>query len=142
MKALIRKFFIFILLHAITGSAAMYYSIEYYVIAGTVALWLMFIPTGMLLTRHREDPLTGWRLKLAYAWGVIFLVADVIANYTIMVYMFFELPDNDRKTVTARLKHYIGNQPESWRGKLAIFFCKYLIEPWDYGHCALYRLKH
>lgn len=42
-----------------------------------------------------------------------------------------------RKTFTSRLKHYLRAQPESWRGKLALFMCKYMVEPWDFNHCGL-----
>jgi len=127
----------FIALHALTGGAALYYNIELYVIGGIVLLWLMFIPTGLILTRHRERPLTGLRLWLAYIWGVVFVIADVIVNYTCMTYVFAELPDSDRKTVTERLKHYLRTEPYSWRGKIAVLMCEYLIEPWDFGHCAI-----
>jgi hypothetical protein len=51
--------------------------------------------------------------------------------------VFLELANNDRKTFTARLKHYLRTEPDSWRGKLAYLFCAYLIEPWDVGHCSI-----
>lgn len=139
-RVLTKRFAIFALLHAITGSNAVYFDIEMWVIGSIVALWIMFIPTGMLLTRHRKEPITGWKYVAGVIWGVIFIIVDVIVNYTAMTYVFLELPDNDRKTVTERLKHYIKTEPFSWRGKLAIYICAYLIEPWHFGHCALRRL--
>lgn len=41
------------------------------------------------------------------------------------------------RMLTQRLKKYIKEQPETWRGKVSIFVCKYMIEPWDWNHCGL-----
>ena len=137
MKQQLARFLLFIILHAITGSAALYYDIVLYTVLGMLSLWILFIPTGLILTAHRKQALTGWRLALAKLWGYVFVLIDVLVNYGPMSYVFLQLPDNERKTVTARLKHYLRTEPFSWRGKVSLFMCVYLIEPWDAPHCAL-----
>jgi len=139
MNQLIKRSLLFVFLHVATGSVALYYDIVLYTVLGVLFLWILFIPTGLILTAHRKDPLTGWRLKLATLWGYVFVIIDVLVNYGPMTYVFLQLPDNERKTVTARLKHYLRTEPFSWRGKVAMFMCVYLIEPWDAPHCALHR---
>ncbi len=129
----------FLLLHGATGYVASAYDLWLVIVAGIVGLWLLFIPTGLLLTRHRKKSLTGVRLWLSYLWGIAFVFIDVIVNYTSMTYAFLQLPDENRKTVTARLKHYIHDHPGTVRARLALWMCRYLIEPWDYDHCALSR---
>jgi len=127
----------FFLFHMIVGGTAFNAELIQFTILSTLFLWIAFIPTGILLTEHQKENFTGWRLWLATAWGWVFIIGDVFVNYTAMTYVFSEVPDSDRKTVTARLKHYLKTQPDSWRGKLASYMCKYLIEPWHFGHCGL-----
>ena len=102
----------------------------------TLALWLAFIATVTIV----DDAKTKDDLNLLQKVAVLaFAIFDVVMNYTVFAIWFLELANNDRKTVTARLKYYLKTQPLTWRGKLATFFCKYMIEPWDFGHCAFRR---
>lgn len=106
-------------------------------LVATFILWLLFIPTANIVNRYKENPFNGIMKYLGYAFVTVFLVLDVLYNYTYAAILFLEPANNDRKTFTERLKHYIRTEPETWRGKLAYFFCAYLIEPWDAGHCGL-----
>ena len=103
-------------------------------LSATIALWIFFIATAKVAQKanSRED-----LSPFQYLFVVCFLIADVIYNYTYGAVLFLEFASNDRKTLTARLKHYLRTEPESWRGKLSLFMCKYMIEPWDAGHCSL-----
>jgi len=69
----------------------------------------------------------------------IFVVFDVIYNVVYGTILFLQLPPfgKGEKTLTFRLKTILRKEPDSWRGKLALFMCKYMIEPWDVGHCSL-----
>ena len=107
------------------------------ILLATIILWLLFIPTANIVNRHKENNYTGLRKYLGYVWVLFFVVVDVIYNYTYGAILFFEFADNDRKTLTARLKHYLRTEPETWRGKLAYLMCAYMIEPWDMGHCGI-----
>lgn len=72
-----------------------------------------------------------------------FIVKDVFYNYTWASLMFWEFASNDRKLLTARLKHILFSgeyDTESWRWELAYWMCQYLIEPWDKGHCNLSKI--
>lgn len=106
-------------------------------ILATFALWMMFIPVANLVNRHNEKPYTGLRYYIILVFVYIFVLIDVIYNYTYGALLFLEFADNDRKTLTSRLKHYLRTEPDSVRGKMAYFICAYMIEPWDAGHCSL-----
>ena len=107
------------------------------ILLATFILWILFIPTANIVNRHREKEYTGIRKYLGYVWVTGFVIVDILYNYTYASMLFLEFADNDRKTLTARLKHYLQTEPDTWRGKLAYLFCAYLIEPWDFGHCGL-----
>lgn len=89
------------------------------------------------LKNNSYDHAKGLKRKILIAYAAMFIIIDVIYNYTYGAMLFIEFADNDRKTLTARLKHYLRTQPETWRGKLAFFMCRYMIEPWDWNHCGL-----
>ncbi len=107
----------------------------------TLVLWLLFIPAANIINRHREKQYRGARYYAAYAYLVFFLVADVLFNFSYGSLLFMQAPSLKRKTLTARLKHIIKHQT-GWRYRLALFICRYLIEPWDSGHCALAQARH
>ncbi len=104
------------------------------VFLATVGLWLFFIITAKVANGAKSRAELNW---FQYSVAVLFLIADVIYNFTYGAVLFMEPASMKRKTFTARLKYYLLTEPDSWRGKLAAFMCKYMIEPWDFGHCAL-----
>ena len=108
------------------------------IIIGVVVLWLSFIAVTRIVNNTDRSKLNPFQ-KLAV---ILFVALDVFDNYTIFTVIFWELPSNDRKTVTARLKHILHTEDyrNTWRFKLAVFMCKYMIEPFDWGHCALGRV--
>lgn len=107
------------------------------ILSATFILWLLFIPTANIVNRYKEKPFTGIAYYLANVFVYIFVAIDVIYNYTYGAMLFLDLASNKRKTFTARLKHYLRTEPDSWRGKLSYLICARLIEPWDQGHCNL-----
>jgi len=111
----------------------------------TFILWFMFVNVmyikNVLLKKYPD----GWKYKALMTIGVpliiIGLIYDVIFNITYGTLIFLEWPHKDRLTLSTRMTRIIENRPETWRGTLAIFFCKYLVEPWDPGHCNLWKLE-
>lgn len=103
-------------------------------VVASVLLWLGFIAVMQVVqgVQRKED--LDVKQKIAV---VLFVAGDVFYNYTYAAILFLELGSLKRRTLTARLKHYLREQPESWRGKIAYFMCKYMISPWDWDHCGL-----
>lgn len=107
----------------------------------TFILWFMFVNVMFVKNTLLEKYQDGWQRKLIYIIGGPFFVVgylyDVIFNITYGTLMFLQLPKADALTLSTRMKNLIKNEPDSWRGKFAIFICKYLVEPWDPNHCGL-----
>jgi len=104
-----------------------------------VILWLFFIATMAVVDDAEWENLN----LVQKIFVALFVIYDVLWNFTGGSIMFLEFADMDRKTLTERLKHILhsGEYEETeWRFKLAIFMCRYLIEPHDFGHCRLGRL--
>ena len=85
-----------------------------------------------------------------YAIAAIGLLADVLFNIVYGTIMFWQKPRFHENmnihtvTFTHRLKRILRGQthiePEDFRFKMAHWICKYLLEPWDPGHCGLEKL--
>lgn len=107
------------------------------VISATIILWLFFIITSKVADgAQSRDDLNLIQKVFVFA----FVVVDVLYNYTFGSILFWEIADNDRKTLTARLKHILHSgfyKKYEWRFRLALFMCKYMISPWDWNHCGL-----
>lgn len=115
-----------------------------FVLSGIVAtfiLWILFVNVmyikNVLLIKY---PI-GIKNATIKGIGTILLLVgfpyDIIFNITFGSVIFWELPHKDRLTLSSRLSYIIKTEPTSRRGKTAIWFCKYLIEPWDPNHCGL-----
>ena len=104
----------------------------------TVLLWLFFIATANLVHAGKQNKYTGIKKYFTYVWVGFFILSDILFDVTYGTIVFMELPHYERLTLTARLRHIIQTRSkDSWRWKLAVFFCYHLIEPWDYNHCGL-----
>lgn len=104
----------------------------------TLLLWLAYIATMKMIGDIRNIKKLVWYKRL----GVYAFVAfDVFHNYFIASFMFFEPPDKGRPTLSERLRWILYREPVGnidiyWRKPLAKFMCKYMVEPWDFGHCS------
>lgn len=113
------------------------------IILASIALWVFFIVAATLKEKILDKERHPILEAIALFVGFWFVVVDVIYNYTYGALLFMEMASGRRKTLTARLKHILHSgeyQSDSWRYRLAVFMCKYMIEPWDFGHCALDNL--
>lgn len=97
-------------------------------------LWLAFIGTMQVIGDVKNKANLNLVQKIVIA---LFVILDVVYNYTYGTVLFLEFAELNRSTLTSRLKGYLKEQPTSWRGKLSYCICKYLISPWDWNHCGL-----
>jgi len=112
------------------------------ILLSTIALWLAFITTAKIAddANSREDLNTFQCICV-----VLFLIVDVLYNYTYGAVLYLEFASNKRKTLTARMKHLLHKTDDTefmdkyYRKPLARFMCKYMVEPWDYNHCGLQK---
>ena len=102
----------------------------------TLILWVFFIATAKV--SKGAEQLSDLNV-FKQLFVITFVTFDVLYNIVYGSILFLQLPSLRRgeKTLTARLKKNIKNEGNSWRGKLSIFMCKYMIEPWDVGHCKI-----
>ena len=77
--------------------------------------------------------------------GGIGFIGDVVFNIMFATVIWLELPDFKgahfyyMPTLTERMRDTIKAGKPGYRMTLSIFICKYMLEPWDFGHCNLAR---
>lgn len=98
----------------------------------TVALW-WYYRAAMWLKGRRRALEGGNRLVLAAAWAFVGLglVLDALYNLIAGTLMFLDPPRE--LLFTSRLKRYRAGT--GWRARLAGWFCRELLNPYDPGHC-------
>lgn len=105
-------------------------------IAATFVLWFVFANVMALKTfveTRMVDGITRDVVRaIGYAIAFVGLLYDIAYNWTWGSLMFWERPY--KRTFTSRLKHHVSGT--GWRQRLAAFICRYLVEPWDKGHCG------
>lgn len=75
----------------------------------------------------------NWTSKLvAYSTLYIGLVLDMLLNIFVMTVVFLELPKELLTTGRIR-RHKFGSR--GWRKRLAIWFCRNYLTPFDKRHC-------
>ena len=107
-----------------------------------LGLWIFFIFAANMKQRYEEKPWTLVPKWFAAIFIGAFIVCDVAYNVTYGTVLFMDFPHYKRLTLTARMKDYIHSDSKSkitqkYRKPLATFICKYMVEPWDVGHCGL-----
>ena len=107
------------------------------IVTSIVILWVLWIIVASVRPHltHGHNPLIEGVIHLL---SFVFVAYDVIFNYTWGSIIFQELPSGGRHTLSQRLQHIIKTESiDSWKWKLSMFACKYMIEPWEPGHCRL-----
>jgi len=92
------------------------------------ALTLVFYLAVMNLKRNREA-LTPIVKVFAYPILAVGLVLDMIFNFTIGTLMFLEIPQE--WLMTARLNRHLLDRHNDWRDKVADWFAKNFLDPFD-----------
>ncbi len=107
----------------------------------TFVFWFLFANLMWIKRGVESGQWTGWRKWVAYAVGYTILIPgylyDVLYNYTWGSLMFWQFPRKGEPTFTARLKRTVFDN--GWRGTVARFVCRYLVEPNDEKHCGEYK---
>lgn len=124
----------FIIAHLLSISLSIKLGITFWMIVLVLVLWIAFMFGAEILHKYEAGKLNHTEIFLGKIYLALFMALDVFVNYTAMTYFFLEVPDNDRKTVTDRLKHYIHRGTKGWRYRLAVFIGKYMVTPHDKGH--------
>ena len=111
------------------------------ILLSTLYLWIFFIFVSRFIwyadkVGGRSNVPKPIRM-VAYPIIALFIAMDIAYNYTYGALLFLEPANSGRKLFTARLKHYIKYSRNTWRGSLAVWMCKHMIEPWDFNHCGL-----
>lgn len=109
-----------------------------YILITTLLLWLAYIATMKMIGDIRDIK----ALPMYKRIGVYsFLVVDVLHNFLVAPFIFIESAEISRATLSERLRWILyrkstGDLDKYWRKPIARFMCKYMVEPWDFGHCA------
>ena len=83
--------------------------------------------------RDAENKDLEWYHKLyGYPLLVIGIILDTLLNVIVGTIIFVEFPREF--LLTPRLDRW-GREDDGYRGKFARFVCKYMLNPFDEGHC-------
>lgn len=101
-----------------------------------VLFWYAYILVMGLYRAHLAGRLKGLPFALATPALVIGYVMDIVAQYTIAVVFFADLPARREYLVTERLKRYIAHG-QGWRAQKAEWICTHLLDVFDPtgNHC-------
>ena len=103
----------------------------------TFLLWIFFINVIALKEKFIDGKDFGIFQTPIYLIGLIFVFCDAAYSQTYGSVVLWRLPSTKRWLFTTRLKYTLANEPvESKRWWVAVFYCRYLLEPWDFGHCG------
>lgn len=114
-------------------------------LASFVVLWLLFVLVFWL--RDHKEKVPAWLHKPIYALVVVGYVLDALFNIVFASVMFWCKPDfagarvKFLPTLSERLRDILklktAIKKDSYRYRLALFMCRYIIEPYDNNHCGL-----
>ncbi len=108
-----------------------------YWLVSTFVFWFLFVNVMALKAKAIDPRLSpGVRLGvkiIGYPIAIAGIVYDIAYNWTYGCLMFLERPRGI--TFTSRLQYHVNGV--GWRRKVARFICRYLVEPWDCGHCGM-----
>jgi len=113
-----------------------------FIIISILILWILFVNVmyfkNILFKKYPVNTLKGKLVRLVgYPLYWFALVWDVGTNVWAGSIIFLEPFNIKRLTLSARLINILNTvEPYKWRYRLAVWFCAYLIEPWDKGHCG------
>lgn len=94
-------------------------------------LWALYLLVMNLKRAHDNDTMTNTAYKLGTPLLIVGYLWDVICNLTYASVLFLEIPRE--WVITARLSRHIAD--EGWRGDLARWFCRHLLDPYDPSGC-------
>jgi len=101
-------------------------------VAFTFITWGMYLSVMNLI--EQKERLSFESKCFAYPLAAVGVILDFLYNVVYGSIMFLELPRE--WLLTKRLNRHIGE--DTWRGKLANWFCVHLLDPFDSKgyHCS------
>lgn len=112
-----------------------------YWILATFFFWFIFATLMRLRDKQKRYAKNKWQWWAITVPGYLLLIVgypyDVLYNLTYGTICFWQFPRRGEWTFTARLQRCV--HLATWRGQLARFVCRYLVEPWDADHCGMGR---
>jgi uncharacterized membrane protein YhaH (DUF805 family) len=108
-------------------------------VAISIALFLLTAVFYIAVMKLRDVRDSGELAKLhwsvtvtAYTLLWIGLVLDMLLNWVVMTLVFVELPQEVLTTQRVRRHKFHST---GWRQKVALFFCRNYLTPFDANHC-------
>lgn len=100
------------------------------------AFWGMYVLVMGIYRAHLSKRLSRAAYVLGLPWVALGYAVDVLAQFTIAVVVFLDLPRRGEWLVTDRLERYIA-QGAGWRSWLAKYICDHLLDVFDPSgeHC-------
>lgn len=109
-----------------------------YWLTATFLFWFVYATLMRIAEKRKKYSKRDWRYWGLTVLGYLLLIPgypyDVAYNLTYGTLMFWQTPRRGEWTFTARLQRCVHRV--DWRGAEARFICRYLVEPWDPGHCG------
>lgn len=100
-------------------------------LATLVALFYLYVLVIGFYRAHLDGRLTKAAFILAIPAIVVGFALDWFVNMTIASVWFLALPEKPLELVTDRLKRYIREDADDWRGKHARLICEHLLDYFD-----------
>lgn len=110
----------------------------YYIITSFLLFWLtaVFYVAVMHFKQVRDTGVLGqlnWSSQaIAYLTLYVGLVLDILLNVLVITVVLLEFPKELLTTSRIR-RHKFGK--DGWRKRLAIWFCRNYLTPFDSKHC-------
>lgn len=100
----------------------------------TLGTWLFYLAIMRLRQAREDGKLTGTSKFFGYQLLIPGLVLDTLFNWIVGTICFAEIPKEF--LFTARCERWLNS--DTWRGSVARFFCRQLLDPFDMGgrHCG------
>lgn len=93
--------------------------------------FLFYTSVMALRLAKKENKLTGAAKFFGYQLLFVGLIVDVIFNWVIGTISFLEFPKE--ALFTGRCERWLHDT--TWRGKVARWYCRELLDPFDKDHC-------
>lgn len=91
-------------------------------------VWLFYLAIMSLSRAAQEGKLSTPATLMGYPILLVGYLLDFLGNMTFACILFVDIPRE--WLISARLQRY-ANEPDSWRRRLALWFARGLLNPFD-----------
>jgi len=109
------------------------FALEYmaYALAAIYGLWFFYLAIMNLKRAKDAGTMTPFAKVFAYGIAVPGFLLDIAVNVVIGTVLFLELPHYKRLTLSARMSYHYVPRSTAWRSRLAHWFARNLLDPYD-----------